>query len=238
MAGFCPQCGSAVADDARFCAKCGRAVGAAAPMSFSEKYAQAEAVPPPAPVPVPQGQSSSPYRVALGLILIAIVVAVALVNMGDHGTPATEGQIEPTPTPPPAAPAAAWPDDYQAGVCAAGTIIVGLADHYSALQRAAEALDLASVSAESASIADEARQAQDALAGVPSWGPGNDLVRQLNAAASNIRKAANMYQIGVAALDPSEIEAGTTVMNRANGQVEKATSDLTTLSVEYGFSCP
>ncbi len=238
MAGFCPQCGAALADDARFCAKCGRSIGAPTPMSFSEKYAQAEAVPPSAPVPIPQAQSSSPYRVALGLILIAIVVAVALVNMGDHGTPPQGGQTEPTPTPPAAPPVAAWPDAYQAGVCAASTIIVGMVDHFSALERAANAIDFASVSSESASIAEEAKQAQDALVGVPSWAPGNDLVRQLNAVTANVRKAANEYQLGVSTLDPSLIEAGTTLMTRATGQMDQATVDLTSLHAEYGFSCP
>ncbi len=38
MSAFCPQCGAPHDDDARFCPKCGQPV-AAAPLSYSEKYA-------------------------------------------------------------------------------------------------------------------------------------------------------------------------------------------------------
>jgi hypothetical protein len=137
-----------------------------------------------------------------------------------------------------AASVAPWPALYQSQVCAALTALSGSASHFSALSRAAAAMDLATVTSESAAIAAASKKAQDDLVGVPSWAPGTDLLRQLNAAVANYRKAANEFQLGVSGLDASLVSAGVTLMSRGNGQTKKATADLTSLHDNYGFGCP
>ena len=89
MPGYCSQCGTTLAYDARFCPECGRPVGAAAPvatppMSYSEKYAAtpyAGSVAVPAPRPAKTGLS--PLQVIAGVVVLLIVVgAVFLVLKG------------------------------------------------------------------------------------------------------------------------------------------------------------
>jgi zinc-ribbon domain/Domain of unknown function (DUF4352) len=77
MSAFCPQCGAPHDDDARFCPKCGKPLGAAAPLSYSEKYRDTSSLAPPqTPQPV---RRSGAVPIAVALIVVAIAAAVALI---------------------------------------------------------------------------------------------------------------------------------------------------------------
>lgn len=175
--------------------------------------------------------------IVAGVLLTALVAACGDVPsiVAPAATAASAAPAAPVAT---AAPVAAWPADYQTYVCEALNTLVSSQSHLSAMSRAADALDLATVGSEAAAVADLAKQAQDDLVNVPSWSPGADLLRQMNAATANLRKAANEYQLGLSENDASLIKDGTALMTTATGQLGHAATDITTLQSDYGFSCP
>ena len=78
MSGYCQLCGAAHDDSARFCPKCGKPVGAAAPMSYAERYAGTPFGAPGAPPVVPPAAAPKEGVQPLGLVvgIIALVVIV------------------------------------------------------------------------------------------------------------------------------------------------------------------
>jgi hypothetical protein len=134
--------------------------------------------------------------------------------------------------------AALWPADYQTGVCGALTAIASSSTDQNALTRAGAALDFKTVATEAAALADIDKTAQDDMVNVPTWAPGAELVRELTAALANMRKAENEYELGVPTLNASLIKDASTLIGRASGQINAATSAFSQLRDAYGFSCP
>jgi len=79
MPNYCQQCGAAHDESARFCPKCGKPVGAAAPLSYSERYAGTEYVTSAAP-PVevaPARKGVSPIQAVIGIVVLLAIVGGA-----------------------------------------------------------------------------------------------------------------------------------------------------------------
>jgi hypothetical protein len=148
------------------------------------------------------------------------------------GTPAT---LEP---PAPIVTSAPWPEAFGTYTCDAMSQLVQTASHLSELSSAASAMDFATITSESKTIADLMKTAQTDLTAVPTWTPGAPLLKQLNAAVANLRKAANEYQLGISSVDASLITDGTSLVDRASGQINQATIALGALRDRYSFSCP
>ena len=150
-------------------------------------------------------------------------------------TPAPVVTIAP---PAPIVTSAPWPEAFGTQTCDAMSQLVRTASHLSELSSAAGAMDFATITSESKAIADLMKTAQTDLNGVPTWTPGAPLLKQLAAAVANLRKAANEYQLGISSVDAALITDGTTLIDRASGQINQATVELGKLSDKYGFACP
>jgi hypothetical protein len=79
MPSYCQQCGAAHDESARFCPKCGKPVGAAAPLSYAERYRGTEyATSSTPPVEVaPARRRVSPIQAVIGIVVLLVIVGAA-----------------------------------------------------------------------------------------------------------------------------------------------------------------
>jgi hypothetical protein len=89
-----------------------------------------------------------------------------------------------------------WPAAYRDGVCAATEHLRAAAAQLGAAVAAIESADPDVLGIAAAGMEREARDASAALADAPEWGPGSQLLAELNDAASGLGRAAAAFQTG------------------------------------------
>ena len=175
------------------------------------------------------------------IIVVGVIVifVVAFFATGGLKSPASgTGGATTGGTQQPGAAGDAWPSGFKEGVCLGALFeLQDAGRHLGALADAAQNFDVARATDEAAAVNDRAQKAQAQLDALPAWAPAGALVADLRTAATSLRQGANLFQIAVKANDADGVKQAATYIASGTSAITSATSDVSSLRSQYGFSC-
>jgi hypothetical protein len=164
------------------------------------------------------------------LLAIASLV-VACSSSGSAGVPAlTDPPVATTPAP-------AWPEGWDLDFCFGIDQLGSAGTHMKAAAEAGSKFDVDGAVKEAEQAASDAGDASDAFSVADRWPPAHSALVYLMSSAENMAKAANLFKLGVQALDTPTIGASNTYQDKATYQLKRATSALEPLISKYGQPC-
>src|SRR5450756_433443 len=178
--------------------------------------------------------------IGVGVIGVIIALVVAFFATGGLKSPAsgTEGGTAGG-TQQPGVAGDAWPPGFKGSVCFGALFeLQDAGSHLGALADAAQNFDVARATDEAAAVNDRAQKAQAQLDALPAWAPASGLVADLRTAATSLRQGANLFQIAVKANDAEGVKQAASFIASGTSAITSATSEVSSLRSQYGFTCP